>query len=138
MKGKRPKQPSTNNPLYASTAPLSVAGELGVVRVRAALQLLSYKDMNTQDSETLEALLSEHSNAVLHVHFVDGEVYDLTGFHVFLEADGKYEECWADVVCHVQVPAKKTNWFADAGMSFKLNEVLEVSDTATGESLFRS
>lgn len=84
----------------------------------------------------LAELLEDHSDEVLRVHFSDSEIYDLTGFHVFCEADGNYEECWADVVNAVEKPTSKKDWFADAGMSFQLKEVLQVVHPETGKSLF--
>lgn len=92
--------------------------------------------MNTKNSEILEDLFGEHSDAVLRVHFVDNEVYELTKFYVFQENDGEYEECWADVVRSVRMPQLKMKSFENVGMSFQLRDVLKVEDVVSGRSLF--
>lgn len=93
--------------------------------------------MNPNQVEEIDDLLFDQSANVLRVIFTDGEIYDLTGFAVGQNWDEDFPHCSADVVQTVNFSPGKHPFASGKGMFFHFNEIQEVRDEATNQTLFR-
>ena len=96
--------------------------------------------MNTHDIEILDELLTEanKSKKTLRVHFVDDEVYDLTGFAICQDIEEEYPHCTAVTVHPVKVPEQKLKFLlSSAAMIFHFDEIIEVRESTTDKLLFK-
>ncbi len=97
--------------------------------------------MKTEEVEKLEELLSDADEIkqVLRVHFVDHEVYDLTGFFIGQDFDEDYPHCYTTVIEAINTTEKGRKVFsAGVAMMLHLNDIVEVRDAATEKLLFKS